>query len=123
MAEKFKDTISPQERNKINLESIYNQLDYDPEINQLLNKFINEEADPHGEAIWPSSMVVLENGIFKIDGSEFDRMVEEAKQTAQEDDDSERILKIEKISRQKQNVISKIQDKLKQLGCDRVEII
>jgi len=53
----------------------------------------------------------------------FDRMVEEVKQTAQEDNDSERILKIEKISRQKQKVISKIQDKLKRLGCDRVEII
>jgi hypothetical protein len=50
-------------------------------------------------------------------------MVEEVKQTAQEDNDSERILKIEKISRQKQKVISKIQDKLKRLGCDRVEII
>ncbi len=68
---------------------IYKKLDYDPEINQLLGKNIDEEKGPQGEPIWPSNMVIEENGILKINGNKFDIALKEAKNIAQEDNDQE----------------------------------
>lgn len=107
---------------KINIQSIYNKLDHDPEINKLLGKHIDEEGDPQGENIWPSNMVISEGDILKIDGSEFDRAIEEAKDIARADDDQERVTKINEIANKKQELISLIETKLQNSGYS-IEII
>ena len=120
MPEKF-ESKTPQQR--VDIQAIYNKLDYDEDINRLLGKFINKDGELSGELIWPSNMVTEDNGVLKINGSEFDKEITEAKQTAKKDNnDQEQIKKIEAIEQKKGELISLIKKKLEQSGYT-VEII
>jgi len=107
-----KEKISPKE----NLSLVYEAIDQDPEINQLLGKILDEERGPEGELIWPSNMIKEENGIIKISGEEFDKNLEEIKKIAQEDQDHERLQKLAEIAQKKSQLISLIKKNCKSRG-------
>src|SRR6056297_3921084 len=79
----------------IDVLAIYNQLDNDPDINQLLDKDIDEENGPQGISIWPSNLVTQDGKNFKIDGNSFDQGINKAKEMAVADNnDQDQIAKI-----------------------------
>jgi len=101
---------------EIEFYSVLDKLDRDPDINRLLDKTIDEEDNLHGELIWPSNMIVKKGSVFKIDGAEFDRAIEKAKKVAIEDNDLNRVSKIEKIARRKKEIILLVKNKLEEFG-------
>ncbi len=102
---------------EIDILSIYKQLDNDPNINRLLDKVIDEENGPQGISIWPSNLLIQDGKIFKIDGNSFDQEINKAKEMAVVDNnDQEKIAKINKIASKKKEVLDLIAAKLEKLG-------
>lgn len=125
MAEIFTLPNDQEDSKKPKLDSlkIYDRLDYDSKLAQLLGKEINEDSEPIGELIWPSNMVDFEANKAIIDGKELDSMIEDIVGSIQEDNDLQRIMKIRQLAGKKILIIQRIYEMLEEMGFKQIEVI
>lgn len=106
---------------------VYNILDDDPILAELCNNKFDEESGKSGEYIWPSNMVSFdEDKVFGshacIDGRELNTMIENVLKSVNPND-LERIIKIQQLGGNKDQIIKHIYKMLKEMGFKQIEVI